>query len=320
MNCMSFEAKVWGLGLFYACSLVQEAILLDLLRVISHHRARLATPIRTMQKIYSDSDLENVPFSDSIYNRGGVASNRPLLLIEPSYRINGDDKSKSQNRSGRVAGEQDNKGTSKSSADTKAGGSPKSDTKARETTKPDTKPDSKIGQIPNTDVKEQAKSLANSSLKTHSNIAKSRNPNSDMAASTSENLNQNNGAPDRKQLKSVASDNTRQITKGDNPSAETGVNKKEGLQESSPSKQETQRKPVSQPSTSRPVLEENIVLGVALEGSKRTLPIDEDIASHLTSGEKELTAAARNTTGSLTSEKDRKDGQLPTPPAAADDQ
>ncbi|KAJ6989795.1 mechanosensitive ion channel protein 2 [Populus alba x Populus x berolinensis] len=37
----------------YLC--VKEAVLLDLLRVISHHRARLATPIRTIQKIYSDA-------------------------------------------------------------------------------------------------------------------------------------------------------------------------------------------------------------------------------------------------------------------------
>ena len=41
----------------------QESILLDLLRVISHHRARLATPIRTVQKIYGEADLENVPFA-----------------------------------------------------------------------------------------------------------------------------------------------------------------------------------------------------------------------------------------------------------------
>ncbi|KAJ8543999.1 hypothetical protein K7X08_025617 [Anisodus acutangulus] len=61
----------------YLC--VKEAILLDLLRVIRHHRARLATPIRTVQKIYSDADLDNMPY-DSAFNRG-AASTRPLLLI-----------------------------------------------------------------------------------------------------------------------------------------------------------------------------------------------------------------------------------------------
>ncbi|XAR73489.1 hypothetical protein NMG60_11007475 [Bertholletia excelsa] len=77
----------------YLC--VKEAILLDLLRVISHHHARLATPIRTVQKIFSDSDLETMSFSDSTFN-GGAASNRPLLLIEPPYKINGEDRTKTQ--------------------------------------------------------------------------------------------------------------------------------------------------------------------------------------------------------------------------------
>ena len=81
---------------------MQEAILLDLLRVIGHHRAWLATPTRTLLKVYSDADLENIPFADSIYNRGGVPSNRPLLLIEPSYKINGEDRTKG--RSSRSAG------------------------------------------------------------------------------------------------------------------------------------------------------------------------------------------------------------------------
>ncbi|KAL9660456.1 hypothetical protein QQ045_025271 [Rhodiola kirilowii] len=73
----------------YLC--VKEAILLDLLRVISHHRARLATPIRTIQKVYTDADMDSVPFGD----RNG---RRPFLLIEPR-KINGDDKSKAQSRS-----------------------------------------------------------------------------------------------------------------------------------------------------------------------------------------------------------------------------
>lgn len=67
----------------YLC--VQEAVILDLLRVISHHRARLATPIRTVQKTYTDSDIDNIPFS-------GSNLNRPLLLIDIPQKINGDDK------------------------------------------------------------------------------------------------------------------------------------------------------------------------------------------------------------------------------------
>ncbi|XP_078435923.1 mechanosensitive ion channel protein 2, chloroplastic-like [Wolffia australiana] len=61
---------------------VKETILLDLLRVIRHHRARLATPIRTVQKFYGDSDMDTIPFADGIFS-GGASSNRSLLLIEP---------------------------------------------------------------------------------------------------------------------------------------------------------------------------------------------------------------------------------------------
>ncbi|KAL2505609.1 Mechanosensitive ion channel protein 2 [Abeliophyllum distichum] len=70
----------------YSC--VKEAVLLDLLRVVSHHRARLATPIRTVQKIYGEPDLENEPFSETIFPRARAMDNRSLLLIEPSYKIN----------------------------------------------------------------------------------------------------------------------------------------------------------------------------------------------------------------------------------------
>ncbi|GFY96085.1 MSCS-like 2 [Actinidia rufa] len=80
----------------YLC--VKEAILLDLLRVVSHHRARLATPIRTVQKIYSEADIDNLPFSNSTFTGSRASGNRPFLLIEPSYKINGDDKAKPSTR------------------------------------------------------------------------------------------------------------------------------------------------------------------------------------------------------------------------------
>ncbi|KAL7135491.1 hypothetical protein ABFS83_11G100400 [Erythranthe nasuta] len=71
----------------YMC--VKEAILHDLLRVITHHRARLATPIRTIQKTYRDADVDTVPFPDSIFSWGAAASSSSnrALLIEPSYKI-----------------------------------------------------------------------------------------------------------------------------------------------------------------------------------------------------------------------------------------
>ncbi|CAK7339633.1 unnamed protein product [Dovyalis caffra] len=265
----------------YLC--VKEAILLDLLRVISHHRARLATPIRTVQKIFSDADLENVPFADSIYNRGGVASNRPLLLVEPSYKINGEDKAKSQTRSGRTAAEQDSKTTSRFTSDAKAGTNTKSDSRAKETPKSDTKGHANIGETPN--------------------------------------LNQNKTASDAKP-KTTSPANARQNSKVNNSavdSSEASTEKVGGLKESSLSKQD--KRSVSQPSLSRPALQENIVLGVALEGSKRTLPIEEDMASHPTPAEdKEVAAASQNGTGSKTAMKDRRDCPPPTPNATSGDQ
>eukprot|EP00257_Ricinus_communis_P012010 XP_002533682.2 mechanosensitive ion channel protein 2, chloroplastic [Ricinus communis] len=315
----------------YLC--VKEAILLDLLRVISHHRARLATPIRTVQKIYSDADLENIPFADSIYNRGGSASNRPLLLIEPSYRINGDDKAKSQTRQGRGAGDQENKAASRSTPDTKAGVGPKSDSKTKEAPKSD----AKVGETPNSDAKEHikgattsmsdpkvgdkmsVKSSPNSVPKT-SNLAESSSPESKAAASVSDNVIQNKKIPDSKQSKSANPGNGRQNTQLDNPSvslSDAGTEKASGLQESPQSKQGAERKSNGQSSTSRPSLEENIVLGVALEGSKRTLPIEEDMTPHPTQGEvKEMAAAGRNGNASPTGETDGKDGQIPLPPNA----
>ncbi|CAN1332040.1 Mechanosensitive ion channel protein 2, chloroplastic, partial [Linum perenne] len=89
----------------YLC--VKEAILLDLLRVIRHHGARLATPIRTVQKIYSDPDLDNIPFADTIFTRSEAAADRPLLLIEPSYKINGEEKVKASGRGVRTSEEKD---------------------------------------------------------------------------------------------------------------------------------------------------------------------------------------------------------------------
>lgn len=211
----------------YLC--VKEAILLDLLRVISHHRARLATPIRTVQKIYSDADLENIPFADSNFGRG-VPSNRPLLLIEPNYKINGEDRPKSQSRSSRTSGEQDGKAAT------------------RPNNSPDAKADAKVG--PDTKVKETS----------------STDPK----------------VVDKGTVKSTSKPKT------DSSVAE----KMEGKQRA---------------------LEENIVLGVALEGSKRTLPIEEGMSS--TPEVKEL-AAHQNGKGGTVGDKDKKDGQVKSSPSA----
>ncbi|CAN0878456.1 Mechanosensitive ion channel protein 2, chloroplastic [Linum grandiflorum] len=244
----------------YLC--VKEAILLDLLRVISHHRARLATPIRTVQKIYTDADYDNVPFEESNFNRGGgVASNRPLLLIEPSYKINGEDKTKSPSRSsGRTVAEQDNKNMPPS---------PKSDSKSKEAANA-TKAGPKTSESPNSDATENKKAERQSS-----NIK-----------ATTGSVSDPDGTPQK--------------------SASTAEPRQTGKQPDEPS---PSRKSVSQPSSSRPALEENIVLGVALEGSKRTLPIEEDSVSPPAAGEvKEMAAANRD--GAFATDNKKKDDQI----------
>jgi MscS family membrane protein len=135
---------------------------------------------------------------------------------------------------------------------------------------------------------------------------------SKAAGSVSDNLNKNKTTSDAKS-KTTSPANVSQNSKVSAVnSQEASTEKAGGLKESYQSKQE--KRSVSQPSSSRSALEENIVLGVALEGSKRTLPIDEDIASHPTPPEeKEMAAASQNGTGSPTTVKDRRDGPPPTP-------
>ncbi|KAL4577891.1 hypothetical protein LXL04_014006 [Taraxacum kok-saghyz] len=193
----------------YLC--VKEGILLDLLRVISHHRARLATPIRTVQKIYNDADLDGFPFADSAFTRGRAPSNRPLLLIEPNnYKVNADEKSKSQNNKSSI----------------------KSNTKTKDTSPPPGPPQA-------SDVK---------------------------------NINKAEGS------------GSGSVTDKKGNSDATSASEGKG----------------------RGTMEENIVLGVALDGSKRTLPIEEEMESD--SGEvKELTKTA----SSKGLDKDKKDGNAP---------
>ncbi|KAA3457396.1 Mechanosensitive ion channel 2, chloroplastic-like protein [Gossypium australe] len=279
----------------YLC--VKEAILLDLLRVISHHRARLATPIRTVQKVVGDSELENVPFADSIYNHGGVSSNRPLLLIEPAYKINGEDRTKG--RSAQPAGEQDSKTTVRPAADNKAGATPKPDSKS--------KADAKVVESPNSETKASNASFESTSHpKTDDKVkppSKSTQKMSSNAAETS--------SPDQKVLDNKrVSDKQQKVARPSVSTTESGIDKAGGLREPFQSKPEGEKLPVS-------ALEENIVLGVALEGSKRTLPIDEEMTPRASEA-KELASTSRNGTGS--SAEDKKGGQIRPTSGNPDDQ
>ncbi|PWA60346.1 MSCS-like 2 [Artemisia annua] len=234
----------------YLC--VKEGILLDLLRVISHHRARLATPIRTVQKIYNESDLDSYPFADSVFTRGRAPTNRPLLLIEPSYKVNSEDKSKSQN----------SKMKSNSKAEGKSGGAPS---------------DSKTKEKPTSDVKSVDKITADAK----------EDPVTDKK------LNPDTTTSDKNVEPSSSSDG-----KLSNKAVESDIN-----QADSRKAVESEKSRATEQKPSRPAMEENIVLGVALDGSKRTLPIEEEIDTEV----KELSRSASGK-GPPSSDKDKKDG------------
>ncbi|KAJ1375820.1 Mechanosensitive ion channel MscS [Sesbania bispinosa] len=285
----------------YLC--VKEAILLDLLRVIGHHRARLATPVRTLQKIYSDADLENIPYADSTFSGAGTVSNRPLLMIESSHKINGDDKMKS--RSARPAVDQDNK-TARSKHETKtddkAGPAGVPDNKVRGT-QDDSEVDTKVV-VSISDANGNSKTAVtprpdpevgeNKPLKSNSNKANVEVPdmsfNSEISALVVDNSTQKDIHVKQSKVETIK--NIKPNIDSDNvvssSSSTNNADKASGLPTNMPTKQQGERKPIAQPHASRPVLEENIVLGVALEGSKRTLPIDEGIDTMTTQESKEM--------------------------------
>ncbi|XP_027362322.1 mechanosensitive ion channel protein 2, chloroplastic-like isoform X2 [Abrus precatorius] len=282
----------------YLC--VKEAILLDLLRVIGHHRARLATPVRTLQKIYSDADLENIPFADSTFSRGtGAVSNRPLLVIESPYKINTDDKMKA--RSARAAVDQDNKTTMRTKLDTKVASIGEADTRVRGGTQDDSEADTKVV-TSNSDANQNSGTVVtprpdpdlveNKPLKSDSNNANGEVPEissnskatdlvaSDNSAQKDIHVKQSKGKTIKNIEPSIDSENVVST------SSTSIADKAGGVPMNMPTKQQGERKPAA----SRPVLEDNIVLGVALEGSKRTLPIDEEIDNVTPREAKEMTA------------------------------
>lgn len=271
----------------------QEAILLDLLRVVSHHRARLATPIRTVQKVYSEADMENIPFAESIFTRSNPASNRPLLLIEPSYKIYGDDKIKASTGSASLNEEKDSK----------------SDASSTSVAEPDAKARARSILDSTTDDNVAAKSISNST------------PNCKVStASISDRKIQNMG-PDgsTKQQSEVSTENVGEETGGPNPNnvnpvgsafEKTITHFPESSEPDSPSATPFTRQEGDRASIVTPALEENIVLGVALEGSKRTLPIEEEVVPHPSVTESKELTTCQNGNILATSGKEKKETQI----------
>ncbi|KAJ8444970.1 hypothetical protein Cgig2_029164 [Carnegiea gigantea] len=286
----------------YLC--VKEAVLLDLLRVIRHHRARLATPIRTIQKVYDDVDLDSISFPDTIFSRAGPASRRQLLLLEPSHKINGEDKSKSQARSVRTSGEQESGSTgqtsSTSKADNKVRGSSTRELNTKESSRSGNKDEEKVAETLNAESTDENKAVGASKL----------NPKSDGKATAK------SVATPSSKSESSAADSTPSDLKpsglapGGSVSKNSeshGVNEKSSGSVSGSHSKQAEKLVSESPKSAPASLEENIVLGVALEGSKRTLPIEEELDSPPTSAEAKELATRGNGHGNSSSQKDEKD-------------
>uniref|UniRef100_A0A0D9XWG0 Mechanosensitive ion channel protein n=1 Tax=Leersia perrieri TaxID=77586 RepID=A0A0D9XWG0_9ORYZ len=234
---------------------VQEAVMLDLLRIVGHHRARLATQIRTVQKSYGNADIDNIPFGEEMYSR---VRGRPLL-IDTSARIS-DDKSKP-----RPASREEHKVKTVTSAEAKSAS-------------PD---DASLSN--NSGKHEQKKSVPEDDHM--------KNSKNDHVTPTSP------SSPWSENMDPVAS--TPKTGKGKTQGAEATEREGEGSFSVANSKKE-----------SRPVFEDNIVLGLALDGSKRTLPIDDGMNPHLSLSETEqetFEAASSLKDKKASSLKDKKD-------------
>jgi mechanosensitive ion channel protein 1/2/3 len=211
--------------------------MLDLLKIVGHHKARLATQIRTIQKSYGNADFDNIPFGEDTYSR---VRGRPLL-IDTSAKAS-DDKSKP-----RPPSREEQKGKASGSSETKSA-SPESNSEKQEQTKL---------------VPEDGR------------IKNSKNGNAPTVAASSDPV-----ASTSKAGKAHEPEHTERHVDG---SVSVANSKKE----------------------SRPAFEDNIVLGVALDGSKRTLPIDEGTNPYLS-----LSETDQNTVEAAASLKEKK-GQSP---------
>lgn len=197
---------------------VQEDVMLDFLRIVGHHRARLATQTRTVQKSYGNADIDNIPFGEEMYNR---VRGRPILIDTSAKVSEGKSKPRPTSR------EERNVKTS-TSVDTKS-----------------VSPDS--ASVSNSDKKEQKKMMSEDGpMKNNKNGHVTSTPPSVPTES----------------VDPVTS--TSKAVKGEPRGSEATERQGDGSVSLPNPKKE-----------SRPAMEDNIVLGVALEGSKRTLPIEE---------------------------------------------
>lgn len=207
--------------------------MLDLLTIVGHHRARLATQIRTVQKSYGNADIDNIPFGEDTYSRVRA---RPIL-IDTSARLSDDKKPRPASRE---------------------------DQKVKASVSVETKPASGDGpdgsSLSNPEKQEEKKMVPED--------IRMKNSKNDHVKST------------------IPSPITPWAESTDPVASKPGKGKAQGPEATE--RQGDSSVPGTNPKKeSRPAFEDNIVLGVALEGSKRTLPIDEGMNPHLSLSEPE---------------------------------
>lgn len=223
---------------------------------------------------------------DSVFGSAGTVANRSII-IEPPYKITADDTAKG--RSVRTSGEGDNKTT----------GQTKRDIKTDPKVGPMVVPDGKVSEN-HSDSKADAKAVtSNSDANGTPKISVTTIPNPEVCenepikvesnTTLKENLEVLDKSTSNSKVSEPVLDNITQ--KNFNVKQSKNADKGSARPMSVPSKQQDERKPGTQPQTSMHVLEENIVLGVALEGSKRTLPIEEGMDSTTTREAKEMAAS-----------------------------
>ena len=252
---------------------------MDLLRVISHHRARLATPIRTVQKMYSDADLDNITFGD-IFTRTRAATNRPFMVIDTPYKVNGDDKVKPSIRRNEEKDAKIDETLTSNSGD--------------ENLASITAPTSSV--------------ISKDKLKSNSEAQKQNTVSGNSIQKPAQTLQpEKEGSKDPGKGTPVAA--LKDIAQGvmpENPRiASPECGRGEIASANSQAKQDDEKSGVSS-SSAKTSLEENILLGVALEGSKKTLPLDEDMSPSITVESQEF-ASQRNGSGTPPAGRDRND-------------
>ncbi|XP_019177358.1 PREDICTED: mechanosensitive ion channel protein 2, chloroplastic-like [Ipomoea nil] len=207
---------------------VKEAILLDLLRVIRHHQARLATPIHTLQRVSdADADLGYIPYVDPAHH-GAASDKKPGIANGVAHST------------------KDHKGTNKSSSD--------AEQHSNATLKAISKTDQKSGGIVSSSDSGDPQDISVNKL------LKKLSRESVLSANSSATL------PDSRRREALS----------------------------------------SQPS-SKPALEDNIVLGVALQGSKQTLPIKEGTKPSPYQAEAKELAISHSSNGSIVAKPDKQE-------------